>query len=142
MNEIVKPDLPIEALEAEMLALPQVECPITNHFGPGIYIREMFAPADTVIIGHKHKGPCMNVLVKGSMRIIGPDGVPDVIKAPMIFNTGPGRKVAYTLEDVVFQNIWATEETDLNKLESLLIEKSEAWLDHDVKSQMALLAEE
>ena len=129
-------------LEAHALTLPQVDCPVTNYFGPGIYVREITAPADTVIIGHHHKGPCMNVLVKGSMRIIGPDGVPSVITAPLMFNTGPGRKVAYVIDDVVFQNIWATDETDLDKLESLLIEKSAAWLDHDAQTQLAMLAPE
>jgi len=124
-----------------MLAMPQVECPVTNHFGPGIYIREVAIPADTVVIGHSHKGPCLNVLVKGSMRIIDPGGIPRVIEAPLIFTTGPGRKVAHVLTDAVFQNIFATEETDLDALESLLIEKSETWQAHQATvTQIDLLA--
>jgi len=134
-------DMTVQAMEADLLALPQVDCPIVNHFGPGIYIREMHAPADTFLIGHHHKGPCMNILVKGSMRIITPDGSARVIEAPLIFNSGPGRKVAYVIEDAVFQNIWATEETDIDALESLLIEKSDTWQAiADTRKQLALLA--
>jgi hypothetical protein len=125
----VTPDK-IEALERAMLEQEQVDCPVTHHFGPGVYIREVAIPAGTVVIGHHHKGPCLNMLLKGAMKIRDPDGHPRVIEAPLVFTTGPGRKVALALSDCVFQNIHATEETDLDKLEQLLIEKSETWEAH------------
>jgi hypothetical protein len=40
----------------------------------------------------------------------------------MTFIGKPGRKVAYILETVVFQNVYATEETDIEKLENMFIE--------------------
>lgn len=124
-----------------MLDLPQVECPVAHHFGPGVYIREVSFPADTIVIGHRHKGSCLNMLVKGKMRII-EGGSARVIEAPLIFTTGPGRKVAHVLEDAVFQNIFATEETDVDVLEGMLIEKSETWLTkQDAAAQIELLAE-
>jgi hypothetical protein len=120
----------ISEMEAALLVEDQVDCPVTNHFGPGIYIREVFIPAGTFAIGHHHKKPCMNILLKGSMKIVDPSGSPRVIEAPYVFTTGPGRKAAIAIDDCVFQNIWATEETDLDALEDMLIEKSEAWIDH------------
>jgi hypothetical protein len=129
----------IEAIEGALLPHEQVDCPLTHFFGPGIYIREGFIPAHTLIIGHKHKGPCTNVLVKGKMRVMGPDGIPSTIEAPLMFVTGAGRKIGYTLEDCVFQNIHATDETDLAKLEEQLIEKSETWLAHHEFEEAKLL---
>ncbi len=129
----------IAALEAAMLPEEQVDCPVTHHFGPGVYIREVAIPAQTLVIGHAHKGPCMNMLLKGSMRVMGPDGVAKTIEAPLIFNTGPGRKVAFTLSDCVFQNIHATDETDLDRLEEQLIDKSAEWLAHQQEQAMRLI---
>lgn len=120
----------IDQIEGDLLAMPQIDCPVTHHFGPGVYIRECAMPAGSLVIGHAHKGPCLNVLVKGSMRVITPEGQPRTITAPLIFTSGPGRKAAYVIEDVVFQNIHATDETDLDKLEDLLIDKSAAWIAH------------
>jgi len=37
----------LDQVEAMMLAAPQIDCPITHHFGPGIYMREAFLPAGT-----------------------------------------------------------------------------------------------
>lgn len=131
----------IEALEGAMLAQEQVDCPVTHHFGPGIYIREVAIPAGTLAIGHKHKAPCMNILLKGALRVI-VDGEAKTLHAPVIFNSGPGRKIGYALTDCVFQNLHATEETDLERLEEELIEKSDTWTAHDVAQAQLLLTED
>jgi hypothetical protein len=132
----------LEEVEGVLLQHDQVECPLNHFFGPGIYIREGFIPAGTLAIGHKHKYPHTNVLVRGTLRIIGPDGIPSTIHAPTMFVTGAGRKMAYAITDCVFQNIHATTETDLEKLEEQLIEKSETWLAHHEIEQAKLLMEE
>lgn len=135
--ETVTPDR-IEALEGAMLAQEQVECPVTHHFGPGIYIREVFIPAGTLAIGHRHKGPCMNILLKGALRVV-VDGEAKTLEAPFTFNSGPGRKIGYALTDCVFQNLHVTDETDLDRLEADLIEKSDTWTAHDAAQAQLLL---
>ena len=120
----------INDLERCMLDMPQAECPVVHHFGPGLYIREMAAPAGALLVGHAHKHEHMNVLLKGKVIILNEIGVPEELVAPAVFVAKPGRKVAYVTEDMVWQNIYATEETDLDKLEDMFIDKSEAWLEH------------
>ena len=120
----------INDLERCMLDMPQAECPVVHHFGPGLYIREMAAPAGALLVGHAHKHEHMNVLLKGKVIILNEIGVPEELVAPAVFVAKPGRKVAYVTEDMVWQNIYATEETDLDKLEEMFIDKSEAWLEH------------
>jgi hypothetical protein len=41
----------------------------------------------------------------------------------------PGRKIAYIIETVVFQNIYSTSETDIEKLENMLVDNSKELLE-------------
>lgn len=118
----------LDQIEAVMLAAPQINCPITHHFGPGIYMREAFLPAGTYVMGHAHRGEHMNIMLKGKMAVI-VNGEAKVIDGPYIFTGHPGRKLAYIIEDTVFLNAYATEETDVEKLEDMYVDKSRAWLD-------------
>lgn len=120
--------LSLDSIEAAMLSAPQVECPVQHHFGPGIYIREAFLPAGTYVMGHAHKTEHMNVMLKGKMAVI-VNGEAKVIEGPYIFTGQPGRKFAYIIEDTIFQNIYATEETDIEKIEDMFVDKSDAWRD-------------
>jgi hypothetical protein len=122
------------AVEEFMLEQEQVDCPVEHHFGPGIYIREVFFPAGIYVMGHAHKKPTMNILLKGKMAVM-VNGAAKVIEGPYIFNSEPGRKFAYVMEDCVFQNLHATEETDLEKIEEIFIDKSDAWKNKQVEVQ-------
>lgn len=122
-------------LESAFLKEEQVDCPVTHHFGPGVYIREVVLPAGAYIIGHAHKDTHLNVMLEGRLTIIKEDGTRRELAAPQTFVSGPGRKIAYIHETVRWQNIYATPETDVDALETLLFDKSAAF----VESQ-ALLA--
>jgi len=126
MNEIQTID--VDAVEAHMLTLPQVECPVEHIFGPGIYIRQVTMPAGAIVMGHSHKIPSLNMVLSGKLALL-EGGMRREIKAPYIFTSKQGRKVAYVLEDCVFQNIYATTETDLDKLEEMCVEKSSAYME-------------
>jgi hypothetical protein len=132
----------IEQLEAQMLELPQVHCPVLHHFGPGIYIREVRMPAGAFAIGHRQKEDHLNVLLAGKVAMLDDDGIPRVVSAPLMYSGKPGRKVGYIVEDVVWQNIYSTEETDIEKLESRFLDKSNASIEFhqrafDVRSFLA-----
>ena len=121
----------IEAVEAQALKLPQVACDVIHRFAPGIYIREVFIPAGTFAIGHKQRFDHLNVFLKGKVLIIKDDGTTDLLEAPMSFTGKPGRKVGYILEDMYWQNIYATDERDIEKLEELFFEKDAAFKAHE-----------
>lgn len=129
----------VEKLEAAMLSLPQVECPVRNIFGPGLYVREMSAPAGALIIGHEHRNEHLCVLLQGTLRILRDDGTAEDVSAPATFTAKAGRKIAYVLEDIIFQNIFATEERDLEKLEAALITKSDIWTQYQLEEQLKAL---
>lgn len=116
----------LDQIEAMMLAAPQIDCPVQHHFGSGIYMREAFLPAGTYIMGHAHKHESMNIMLKGKMAVI-VDGDAKVVEGPYIFTAQPGRKLAYIIEDTIFLNAYATNETDVDALEEMVVEKSDAW---------------
>ena len=132
-------NISMDVIESEMLSLPQVECPVTHHFGPGVYIREAFLPAGTYVMGHAHKCEHMNMMIKGKMAVI-VNGEAKVIEGPYIFTGQPGRKLAYILEDTVFQNIYGTDETDPAVIEDMYVDKSAAWVASELEKQCIDLA--
>jgi hypothetical protein len=109
--------------------LPQVDCHTKHYFGPHIYIREVTMPAGSVVIGKPHRCEHMCVMLQGRMIIVQEDGSRKELVAPMTFVGQPGRKVAYIIETTVFQNILATDETDIEKLENMLVDNSQPMLE-------------
>ena len=121
--------------EKGMLRLPQAECSVIHHFGPGLYIREVHMPAGIVAVGHYQRFAHMNIFLRGKVRMLLDDGTTRDLEAPMLFVGQPGRKAGVVLEDVVWQNIYATEETDIEKLEAMFIGKSAGFGDYQAATR-------
>jgi len=120
----------IEAVEARLLDLPQVNCPLKHQFAPGVYFREVFMPKGTFVIGHEHQTEHFNVVLSGKASVLC-DGVVMDIAAPHVFVSQPGvRKILYIKEDMRWATVHPTTETDLDILEPLLIRKSAAFENH------------
>jgi len=119
----------VESLLPELRAMPQVDCNTQHYFGPNMYVREVTMPAGSVIIGKAHKAEHMCVMLQGRMLIINEDGSKTELVAPKTFVGTPGRKVAYIVETTVFQNIFVTDETDIDKLENMLVDNTQPLLE-------------
>lgn len=122
-------DIPyIEGITKEFMEHPQVECPVTHNFAPDIYIREIFMPADTVVIGHKHLTEHFNVILKGKCRVMIGDVVEE-LTAPCTFISGAGsQKIVNVLEDCIWQTVHSNpdNENDIETLESRYVIKGVA----------------
>lgn len=138
-QELVVPE-GLEHLESHMLDLPQVECPVVHHFGPGVYIREVTLPQGTLAIGHAQRHEHLNIMLTGSVSMVGDDGQIKTLKAPMIFVGKPGRKFGYVVETCTWQNVYPNpnEERDISVLEDKWLDKSQTWQAHNVAKQLAL----
>lgn len=115
----------IDALESTILAeLEPVEIVEKHHFSKGVYAREIFIPAGTVLTGFIHKYENFNILSMGEMSVLTEDGVIEV-KAPFSVVSPPGtRRAAYAHTDCVWTTIHGTDETDVDKIEAIFISKS------------------
>jgi len=129
----------IDAVQAYGLKQPQVECSVIHRFAPGLYIREVSIPANTMAVGHFQKKEHLNIMLKGKVDIVLDNGEVETLTAPLSFVGQPGRKIGHIREDMVWQNIYATEETDVEKLEEMYLDKAEVWLDHLESEKVRLL---
>jgi hypothetical protein len=128
----------VQTLEAEFLQHEQVDCPVVHRFGPGIYIREVHIPAGTLSVGHAQKTTHLNIMLKGRVLMVNADGSKTEVTAPATFVAEPGRKLGYILEDMIWQNVYATDETDIETLEAMFLDKSVTWQEHQKNSQLLL----
>ena len=122
-------DSKLQLAEA-MLGQEQTPNSIIHRFGGGLYIREAHYPQGTLIVGQEHVSEHMNVLLKGSINVIDGDGATQTLTAPHMFVAKAGSKVGYTLEDVVWQNIYVTSSTDVEYLESVLFKAPDILKQH------------
>ena len=127
----------VERVESIMLQLPQSDCPVKHRFGPGIYIREVFLPKGTLAVGHHHISPHMNVFLSGRLAMLANDGKVVDMEAPMTFVSPAGRKIAYIIEDSVWQNIYPNPdgEQDIEKLEARWLKKSQTFLANEAQKR-------
>lgn len=128
----------VETLEQGFLQQEQQDCPVVHRFGPGIYIREVTIPGGTLSIGHYQKTTHLNIMLKGRVIMVNENGEKTELVAPQTFVSGPGRKVGLIVETMVWQNVYATTETDVEKLEELFLEKSQTWKDYKKEQDLLL----
>ena len=98
--------------------------PVKHSFADGCYIREIFNPANELLITKIHKKNHPFFLTQGEMSILTELGI-EHIKAPYNGITKAGTKrIIYTHTDCVFITVHATQQTDINKIEEEVIAKN------------------
>ena len=116
----------LERLDAALAALPQADMPLTHRFSRGVYARELFIPAGTVLTGRIHKYSQINILLRGDISVLTEHGI-QRIQAPFVIESPPGTKRAgYAHEDTVWMTICGTDTTDTDALEDELTTRSYA----------------
>lgn len=113
----------VDALEAAMLAEPQVTIEPVHRFADGLYAREITIPAGTLLTGKIHRTRHLNIVSQGDISVWSEGEPVRRIQAPFSFVAEPGtRRVGFAHADTVWTTIHATHETDLARLEAQLIE--------------------
>lgn len=114
----------VEALEASMMSLKQVDCPVRHFFAPGLYAREMSIPAGTVVTGAVHKTENLIVVSKGRLRIVTEDGTREVSAGDTLTCKVGMKNAVVALEDSRWTNFMVnpTNETDTDKLVEIMTE--------------------
>lgn len=110
----------ITAAEDIIRSEPQIEFEVIHHFSPGIYARELRIPAGVMLTGkiHKTKHLC---IMSGDIEVMSEDGG-GRFTGYHTFLSKPGvKRIGYAHADTVFTTIHATDETDVAKLEAMLV---------------------
>lgn len=108
-----------------------VDFPLKHHFAPGLYAREIFIPAGSVIVGKIHKHGHLNCISRGRVRVQTEFGfdILDATESPIVFISEPHTKrVVYAETDTIWTTYHPTivcdVVTDLEKIEQEVIAKS------------------
>lgn len=94
---------------------------IKHHFSSGVYAKETHIPADSQLVQHIHKHSHLSILASGSIELI-VDGEKSVLHAPACISIAAGKHHGVkSLTDVVWYCIHATDCTDENEVDEVLI---------------------
>jgi hypothetical protein len=124
---VIDPRARVEELQAAMSAMPQAEGLITtHHFVPGQYLRKLWRPAGTVIVGKVHRAPHFFLCALGEIAVSSGDGNWKTLHAGDVIESQPGTKrITYALTDAIGITVHKTDHVDLDLIEAELIEPDE-----------------
>lgn len=111
----------VERAERFLEQLPQVDCPVTHHFAPGVYMREMRIPAGVHATGAVHKTEHLSIVV-GHCLLTTDEGPREFVGHNTFVSKPGAKRMLVAISDVVMTTIHPTDETDLDKLCELLTE--------------------
>ena len=105
----------------QMPAEHHTEMPVKHHFAHKTYVREMFSPAGSIVIGKTHRYDHTCIVLTGRAIVYSEHGVKE-ISAPFTFHSERGAKRLFVvLEDLTFQTVHYAETDDLAAIEQDLI---------------------
>jgi len=94
---------------------------IEHFFSAGVYAKEARIPAGNILVQHKHKFDHLSILASGSIELM-VDGVKLTVHAPACLTIEANKHHGVkSLTDVVWYCIHATECTDVNEIDEVLI---------------------
>jgi quercetin dioxygenase-like cupin family protein len=115
----------IDRLQAEMAKLPQAELKTEHFFSPGMYLRRVYRPAGTLIVGKVHKKPHFFLCAKGEIIAWTETGMRK-LQAGDVVESQPGTKrVTLAVTDSIGVTVHLTDKTDLDEIEQELVEPDE-----------------
>ena len=113
----------VERLANAVLALPQAQLETFHYFVDGMYFRMLARPKGTLICGKIHKKRHVYLVLSGTVAITNGDEPPREVTGPALIVSEKGTKRAVlALTDAICMTVHRTEETDLDKVETDLVE--------------------
>jgi len=123
------------ALEKVMKEHPQVEITAVEYFCGGVYAREITIPEGVALVGEIHLKDQINVVSKGSIKIVTEDG-DKIIDAPATFISKAGvKRAGYAITETVWTEFIATELTNEDDIRQEFIAPDYETLDKQLEKQ-------
>ena len=122
----------IDRLQAELIKLPQYEPQTQHYFANGLYLRTVWSPAGSCIVGKVHKTEHFYAVLSGRVQVTNGEEVMELDatkNGPQILTCPIGTKRAVlVLEDAWRMNVHlnVTNTQDIDALEEELVESDEA----------------
>lgn len=128
--DLANVDQRLDELEVAMLRdFPVVEMPVKHTFTPGLYSREIFMPAGTLLTSKTHRTEHQYVVISGRAAVAIEGRGVEILEAGHVGITKAGtRRLLYILEDcrwITFHPILPEEHERLDLIEARIIERRE-----------------
>lgn len=138
MNELQIDNInKIFELEKTLKPFDTGELPLEHHFCGGVYARQMFIPAGTVLTGKMHKEDNLNVMLYGDITVATQDGVRRVDKPCVIVSKAGTKRAGYAHKDTCWITFHATQETDLETIEKkFIIDNPQEYIEEQKRSEL------
>lgn len=110
----------IMALKDRLMAQPgeHIEMMVEHTVLDGMYMRKLFIPKGSIVVGKIHRKACLNVVAMGDISVMTETGYARV-QAGFTLSSPVGlQKVGFAHEDTIFINVFRTDETDIDKIEA------------------------
>lgn len=122
----------IVQLQGLCAQLPQVDLPVEHSFLPGQYLRRMSMPAGALVVGKRHRFRHA-LIVSGHVTIRTADGMVE-LQGFHVIDSPPGMKRAiYAHAPSELVTVHLTDETDLERIEALVIMPDDEPLELEAK---------
>ena len=112
----------INALQAEMVNMPQAELKTDHYFSGGMYCRRVFRSAGTLIVGKIHKEDHLFMCASGQIMAWTENGMKTLNAGDIVESKAGTKRVTLALTDAIGITIHKTNEKDLEIIEKQLIE--------------------
>ena len=102
-----------------LLSLPdKIDCHVEHEVCDGMYLRKLFIPAGSLLVGKVHLRHCHNVVAKGEISVLTETGSAR-LEAGFSGMSQPGtQKLGFAHTDTVFINVFRTDKTELAEIEA------------------------
>jgi len=115
----------ISELHKVMEGTFEIDLGVVHNFSDGLYAKQMVIPKGYVVGQHAHKYSHLSILAKGKV-IVKTNEAEKEYAAPACLEIKEGVNHAIeALEDTVWFCVHATDETDIAKIDEVLINKGE-----------------
>ena len=112
----------IDRLQAEMAKLPQAELETEHFFSPGMYLRRVYRPAGTLIVGKVHKKPHFFLCAKGEIIAWTETGMRKLQAGDVVESQPETKRVTLAVTDSIGVTVHLTDKTNLDEIEQELVE--------------------
>ncbi len=107
------------------------EMPPKHYLLNGVYTRELFIPAGTLLTGKIHTTAHQSIMLYGDISVMTEDGMKRINEPCIITSMSGMKRAGYTHADTVWITIHATDLTDIEQIEAALFHDSDlSWVEN------------